>query len=209
MMEVPIDAFATPEADDEPPRRYPRRTRIPVLESWRGERVIYERLPGSKTLSVRGVQLNCAPRAESMTQTDQRVISAQAAQQAKPVLLDGQQAEFNCTKTSSSSIKLVVLPPFSGTVNPPTFVLPAFSLGHLFVIEGSLRFAVEGEEDKAVLNTGDHMLLPGSDREALFASAGARGASAGAKFKIFFVTDTNENTSDDVPPCIGSGLSLL
>lgn len=38
----------------------PKRLRIPPLEFWRGERVIYERAPGSDTVSVKGVVLNRA-----------------------------------------------------------------------------------------------------------------------------------------------------
>lgn len=38
----------------------PRRNRMKPLETWRNERILYERLPGSEAPSVRGVVLNAA-----------------------------------------------------------------------------------------------------------------------------------------------------
>merc|ERR1719356_1484803 len=58
---------STPNLDSEPPRRYPRRsTRIPPLEYWRNERLVYSRSSGSDAPSVSKVIYNCAPRSEDL-----------------------------------------------------------------------------------------------------------------------------------------------
>eukprot|EP00929_Paragymnodinium_shiwhaense_P101174 TRINITY_DN64045_c0_g1_i1.p1 TRINITY_DN64045_c0_g1~~TRINITY_DN64045_c0_g1_i1.p1 ORF type:complete len:366 (+),score=83.37 TRINITY_DN64045_c0_g1_i1:91-1188(+) len=46
---------------EQPTGRRSQRVRLPVLESWRNERVEYERLPGSLLPTVRSVVLNMAP----------------------------------------------------------------------------------------------------------------------------------------------------
>ncbi|CAJ1330266.1 unnamed protein product [Effrenium voratum] len=43
-----------------PRRNRGARVRFPPLEAWRGERVVFERPPGSKTPQMRGVVLNTA-----------------------------------------------------------------------------------------------------------------------------------------------------
>lgn len=204
LMEIPIEALAAADSNitakpdgDESPRRYPKRIRMRPLEFWRNERVISERLPGSATPSICRIALNVAPRAENL---GERKISTEAVQQAMPVIQDDQELEFVNIQSDTLMSKLVVLPPFKGRANPPTYVLPPYSQGHIFVIEGSLRYAFEGEEDKAVLNAGDHMLLLSDDREALFASAGPRGSSEGVKFKLFLVASDGKDASEDGIP---------
>jgi len=203
-LDIPIAALAKADlqrtkeldSDEDAPRRYPRRIRMAPLEFWRNERVISERLPGSATPSICRVELNCAPRPENLAE---RKIAAEILQQATPVITDGQELEFVSVKTDSLVSKLVVLPPFTGRSNPPTFTLPPFSTGHVFVLEGALRYAYEGEDDQAVLGAGDHLWLPAVDCETLLASAGAGVNSPGAKFKVFlfandgFAADANED----------------
>lgn len=186
LMEIPIEALQEPESADPDthPRRFPKRIRMPPLEFWRNERVVYERTPGTKTPSIKGVVLNFAPRMQSM---GERQVRAQALLEATPVLLEGQKVEFVSVQSDTLESKLVILPPFSGRANPPTYMLPAFSRGQIYVIEGSARLAFEGERDKAILHTGDHVLLSGADQEILLASAGIGGANAGAKLKVFLV----------------------
>lgn len=183
LMEIPIAAMDTesldPDADEKSTTR-PRRIRMRPLEFWRGEHVVTERIPGSACPSVCAVVLNCAPRAQDLPE---RKIALSAA---VPMLADGQQAEFLGAQTPNLTSKLVVLPSWSGA-NPPTVTLPADAIGHLLVIEGSLRYALEGEKDMAVLNAGDHLLLEHSDREKLVGVAGTRGASSGAKFRVFLM----------------------
>jgi len=210
MLDVPIETFAKAdepeeESDSEKSSR-PRRTRIPTLDFWRGERVIYERTKGSATPSIKSVRLNGAPRSESM---GERVIPPQAAQQGVPVIVDGQEAEFVSTSTKNLESKLVVLPPFTGgRANPPTCVLPAFSVGHIFVIEGSLRYGFEGECGQANLKAGDHLMLPGYDEELLFTSSGGRHASSGVKFKVILVAPDVKVRREEAPPLTAMGASM-
>jgi hypothetical protein len=206
LMEVPVESLAAEanvqadSAADEPPRRYPRRTRMPTLEFWRNERVIYKRLPGSDVPSVSRVQLNCAPRPEGLPE---REIPAKAMAEATPIILDGQEAEFVSVNTDTLVSKLVVLPPWEGRVNPPTYVLPPFSKGQIFVIEGSIRYAQgEFEDDKAILSAGDHLMLPADEHLVLLATAGPKGAenSDGAKFKVFLLESENTRPNDEALP---------
>jgi len=202
LLEVPIEALAVaegeePDESEQGPRRYPRRVRIPTLDFWRGERVIYKRTKGSATPSVEAVLFNGAPRSENMSS---RTIPSRAVQQAKPVIIDGQQAEFVSTNTQRIESKLVVLPPFSGSANPPTFVLPPCSMGHLFVIQGSLRYGFEEEYPQATLNAGDHLLLPGYAQELLLSVAGTRFANSGAKFKVILVSADATARSQNAAP---------
>jgi len=187
LVEVPIeDLDTTPaDADADVPAERPHRVRMKPLEFWRNERVIYERLPGAQTPSVCRVLLNVAPRAEDLPKRS-------LALQAVPVVADGQQAEFLSNQTSCISSKLVVLPPWTSTVSPPTFALPAGCMGHVFVIEGSLRYAFEGEQDMAIINAGDHLLLEQSEGDKLLGCAGARGAGEGVKFKVFLITSSQD-----------------
>jgi len=204
MLQVPIEALEnTDELDCEQRQGRPKRIRIPTLEFWRGERVIYERTKGSAAPSVCGVLLNGAPRGEDLWK---RTIPPKAAQLAVPVVVDGAEAEFVSTASQTISSKLVVLPPFSfGRTNPPTFVLPAFSMGHIFVVEGSVSYGFEGEMKQATLKAGDHLVLPGIDEEMLFAVAGTRQTSTGAKFKVILVNvdglgrQKNRTSLEEVP----------
>lgn len=54
LVEIPADDFDLSWADR------PKRRRIPTLEFWRGERVIYEKLPGSAGLTATAVVFNKA-----------------------------------------------------------------------------------------------------------------------------------------------------
>lgn len=197
LVEVPIEKPAS-DSDGQRPRRF----RMKPLEFWRGERVILERLPGSAMPSLKSVVLNCAAQYKDVPELT-------VPPEAVPVVADGQQAEYLCAKTPSLTSKLIVLPAWTAGTNPPSFALPPFSVGHVFVIEGSLRFA-EGDpvqdpdrcetcgvmpgrpvphyQDKAVLNKGDHLMLPGGERHVLLGSAGPRKRSPRVVFKVFLIT---------------------
>lgn len=205
MMEVPIAALehadksrnVAPEGDA-PPRRFAKRTRIPRLDFWRNERAIYERLPGSAAPSVVAVSMNFAPRHENM---GERKFPSEVVQQAVPVITgDDQLLEFVSSKTDRITSKFIVLPPCSG-VNPATYVVPAFAKGQIIMIEGSLRCGYVPEEGKrpqeSVLETGDHMVLPGNEREVLLAANGRGSRSVGAKLKIFYFPDESQFEEDD------------
>jgi len=196
LVEVPIKHPAS-DSDGRP-----RRFRMKPLEFWRGERVILERLPGSAMPSLKSVVLNCAAQYKDVPELT-------VPPEAVPVVADGQQAEYLCTKTPSLTSKLIVLPAWNAGINPPSFSLPPFSVGHVFVIEGSLRFAeadpvpvpdncetcgvmpgrpVPQFQDKAILNKGDHLMLPGGERHVLLGSAGPRKRSPRVVFKVFLIT---------------------
>jgi hypothetical protein len=187
LMQMPLevlkeaDSQATPE--DEPPRRWPKRIRIPTLDYWRNESVVLERLADSEAPSVVGVRMNFAPRMENM---GERTLPTHAVQQAVPMMLEDQELEFVTTDTGAIMSKLVILPPPRGRANPPTYTVPPFQEGTIFVLEGSLRCGYENDvPDKALLQPGDVMLLPAGDREVLVAPAA--GSSAGVKFKLYLV----------------------
>ena len=61
LKEMPLED--APAASEEPEqRRRPKRRCLAPLEAWRNERIMYERLPGSRAPSVAGVVLNLATR---------------------------------------------------------------------------------------------------------------------------------------------------
>lgn len=190
-------SVATQSAHDNPssptrPRRYPRRsTRIPPLEFWRGEHLVYTREVGSEAPSVSKIVYNCAPRP---TDSFERSVPLQGT----PIIGDDTvETEFGLAESDSMSSKLVVLPPWQkGRANPPTYVVPAGSIGVVYVVDGSLRYTLEGEEDMAILNAGDALKMPGSSREALLAAAGSCGTSTGAKFRVIFV----KHQKEELPP---------
>lgn len=71
MVEVPIDFFGTGSGNR------PKRIRIPVLEFWRGEEVIYQKLSGHHGLSVKAVLLNrCGKRWAQLAIEDREALLA-------------------------------------------------------------------------------------------------------------------------------------
>lgn len=190
LFEVPASATqGMPEVGSPThPRRYPRRsTRIPPLEFWRGEHLVYTRDSTSEAPSVTKVVYNCARRAEDLPE---RAVPLKGT----AILGEGTvEAEFNLAESAAVSSKFIVLPPWQrGRANPPTYVVPASSIGLVYVTDGSLRYTVEGENDLAVLNVGDALKLAGSSRDVLLASAGECGTSTCAKFRAIFVKGGTE-----------------
>merc|ERR1719183_3260339 len=74
------------------PRRYPRRsTRIPPLEFWRNEHLVFARTPGFEAPSVSKIVYNCATRAPDLPE---RTVPSQGT----PLLGDDTiESEFNLT----------------------------------------------------------------------------------------------------------------
>jgi len=82
---VSVDAFSAPSASSSSAEGdswhdRPKRRRIPTLEFWRGEHIVYERLPGSTGLSAKAVVLNTA--GEKRERRVQKAIEDREAQLA-------------------------------------------------------------------------------------------------------------------------------
>jgi len=166
------------DEDDDAPRKRPQRTRMPPLDFWRNERVIYQRKAGDIGFSVAGVVKNCAPHASAEEQTssqrdlksivqDPNVAKFQGMNPSSGVISDG-------VKTDRLSTHSVVIPHWlKHQKKPPTVVLPIPSpgCGTIHVVEGSVRLAcIFGSKYKEVqLHAGDIFNIP--DIEAQFLAA--------------------------------------
>mmetsp|Transcript_14125 Transcript_14125/g.26208 ORF Transcript_14125/g.26208 Transcript_14125/m.26208 type:complete len:509 (-) Transcript_14125:88-1614(-) len=167
------------DEDDDAPRKRPQRTRMPPLDFWRNERVIYERKPGDIGFSVAGVVKNCAPHASAEEQTssqrdlksivqDPNVAKFQGMNPSSGVISDG-------VKTNRLSTHSVVIPHWlKHQKKPPTVVLPIPSsgCGTIYVVEGSVRLAcIFGSKYKEVqLHAGDICNIPDIETQFLAAA---------------------------------------
>lgn len=172
LLEFPLDMFKASEGSR------PRRCRVPPLESWRNERLVYERLAGSLTPSVAAVTLDM-----SVEKTTARTLEIPALQPA----LDSFDAVELVGITSQYLISKVYALPLSRLKEAPCTVTLQ-GTGVIHVLDGTLRFGVEGAKaSKAeVVRAGGTMLVKGPGRKlvapAYAASRGEHG-SAGVRFR--------------------------
>jgi len=106
--------------------------------------------------------------------------------------------------TEHITAKFIVLPPSTSLRNlPATYVVPAFSKGHIIMIEGSARVGYATEDDgpskESHLEAGDHMLLPAQEREVLVAWNAMKSKEEPAKFRIFYFHDQEEDDDNIIP----------
>eukprot|EP00438_Fugacium_kawagutii_P012069 Skav210673 [mRNA] locus=scaffold5572:12149:13141:- [translate_table: standard] len=134
LTQVPAEAFQVAES----PAKRPRRCRMPPLQSWRNERPVFERVAGSMTPRLAAVELNMSPLESSC-----RKLQLPALQ---PPLESMEASEFVGISTEIFTSKLFALPLAPRVGSPCTVVLRGVGIIH--VLDGSLRFAKEGEEKK-------------------------------------------------------------
>jgi len=144
--EVPIDHFRQRQSKSSRPQR----NRLPKLEAWRGERVNYERQPGSLTPSITSVTVNLAPRPSAYHQRSLplsmlQIPSFQATSPASPATeAMGLRASWfqvhNFTLTAASNVSVV---------------MPS-QRGKIWVWEGAVRCHIKNKPaDEIQLNRGD------------------------------------------------------
>jgi len=173
---VPLASFKI-RTEVQSNRGYPRRIRMRPLETWRNERVCYERLKGSSTPSVAGVALNMAPRPTNNLprKLDLSVLQVPPASASGGI-------EFTGLSTSTLKSRVFSLPGWRTGNQPCTVALPP-TPGILFVLEGKIYAEGTSVGGKLELGKGDAAALPQSDEAVLVTPAGPRHPGAlGARF---------------------------
>lgn len=158
-----------------------KRCRMKPLETWRNERVIYKREPGSQMPSIAAVELNLSPRP---TQDPPRSLGLIAVQPPPPLMRKDEplrNLEFIGVQSKAFSSQVYNLP-FRRS-SPFTVALEGTGILHMF--EGSLRYtSQEGSKDEGLLCQGDTMLVQG---RLVVGPAGKANASTegtlGARFR--------------------------
>lgn len=135
-----------------------KRCRMKPLESWRNERVVYKREPGSQMPTVSAVELNLSPRP---AQDPPRSLGLIAVQPPPPLHMKGEplrNLEFIGVQNKSMTSRVYALPFRKNS--PYTVGVEGVGILHLF--EGSLRYtSQEGFKDEGLLHQGDTMLVHG------------------------------------------------
>lgn len=135
-------------------RPLPKRCRMPPLQAWRNERVVYERTPSSQTPSVVAVEVDMT-RSAQVPNRNFQLPALQAPLQAMEA------SEFVGICTSRLRSRVLALPdrgdalPCTVGINGP---------GILHVLDGSLRIAKEGAAKEMQLSAGSFMLVKDSDK---------------------------------------------
>jgi len=174
---VPVDAFASSEAHvkrEEPETLggRPKRRRMPPLQSWRNERVVYERTASSRTPRVVAVELDMAR--ASQAPDGMRLPAVQLP------LSDIEASEFAGITTKKMQSKVYQLPAARAGL-PCTIEL--CGPGVIHVLEGSLRFAKETDKKEKMVDAGttillkdasSHLLAPADNFDIGWNNAGVR-----------------------------------
>mmetsp|Transcript_18741 Transcript_18741/g.38609 ORF Transcript_18741/g.38609 Transcript_18741/m.38609 type:complete len:447 (-) Transcript_18741:137-1477(-) len=135
-------------------RPLPKRCRMPPLQAWRNERVVYERTPSSQTPSVVAVEVDMTRSAQAPNRNFQ-LPALQAPLEAMEA------SEFVGICTSRLRSRVLALPdrgdalPCTVGINGP---------GILHVLDGSLRIAKEGAAKETQLSAGSFLLVKDSDK---------------------------------------------
>jgi len=175
LAEVPLDAFMITQVQNAVAvKGRPRRCRFPPLESWRNERLVYERPRGSKVPGVVGVELNLGPRPSTDPRPPRHLHckALQAPTYKQEVVVE----ESVGLSTPELETRSFVLPGVAPGRRPHTVRLPP-ARGQIFVMDGSVRCAYEGDPVAAemCLSAGDTALLRDERRAVLVASAELEG----------------------------------
>ena len=172
LLQFPVEMF-----EKASPGSRPRRCRVPPLQSWRNERLVYERVAGSLTPSVAAVTLDM-----SVDKTTARTLEIPALQPP----LDFDAVELVGITSEYLISKVYALPLSSSKQSPCTVTLEG--TGIIYVLDGALRFGVEGAKNSKteVVRAGGTMLVKGAGRKLVApAYAAQRGepGSAGVRFR--------------------------
>jgi len=207
LAKVAIEALAGRKAGASNVGR-PQRNRLRPLETWRNERVIYKRPPGSLVPCVAGVELNFAPRPADSPPRQ----LGHAAVQPPPLRQNDTSGivEFVSHSTAQLETRIFTLPaPRRGQRLPTVALQPAW--GQLFVLDGEVRCALEGDtlDGELRLGTGDTCCLREADRVALVApfevqKAAQNVAACTARFLWVYVKAPASPEPKDALSCPGA-----
>jgi len=205
MTEVPLDAFPVSHlpAKVTRVRERPQRRRMPPLEHWRNERVVYERPRGSRTPEIAGVALNMAPRPalERPRRLGCHVLKAPPPWRERAESV----TEFVGLSTAELTSRIFTLRmPQRAGQRPPTVRLPP-ALGQIFVLDGGVRCTYEGDPAGTELRllAGDTALLRDEGRAVLAAPAelgGDEELAGGGGFARFFWVQVAAAGEPERPP---------
>lgn len=181
LVEVPLAAFedAGPSSGGRPKRR-----RMPPLEFWRNERIVYERLPGQECMGIRSVVLNRAERPADAPRALDTASHCMPLRALQPEVQEGTAAICEGISTSEVQTHVLSLPAQGARKSPITLMLPSSgpdggraSKGILHVLEGRIRCARAGTELEREFCRGDSAKIQcGQEAAALVAAAGTEGA---------------------------------
>lgn len=178
LTKLPVKIFTKLSKSSKAPTR-PQRCRVPPLQAWRNERLVYERVAGSMTPSVAAVELDMTPPTDSITPP--RMLRLPALQ---PPLEDLDAVEYVGISTRHLTSKVYALPLAKSTNAPCTVALEGSGIIHVFY--GTLRFAQEGGEEQLVC-AGSTMLVKGPGMKlvapAYAATYAAEVGIAGVRFR--------------------------
>lgn len=175
---VPVDAFASPEShvmkvEPETLGGRPKRQRMPPLQSWRNERVVYERTTSSRTPRVVAVELDMAR--ASQAPYGMRLPALQLP------LSDIEASEFAGITTKKMQSKVYQLPSQASSTTGLPCTIELCGPGVIHVLEGSLRFAKETDKKEKMVDAGTTILLKDASSH-LLAPADKDGESSGVRF---------------------------
>lgn len=173
-----------------------KRCRMKPLETWRNERVVYKREPGSQMPTISAVELNLSPRP---AQDPPRSLGLIAVQPPPPLQTKGEplrNIEFIGVQNKSLTSQVYALP----FLRSSAYTVALEGVGILHVFEGSLRYtSQEGFKDEGLLHQGDTMLV---HAKLVVGPAGTANASTegtlGARFRwVKMHTDRGKRDAHD------------
>ena len=160
LAKIPASAFETWQSLDTAAKRsLPKRCRMPPIQTWRNERLVYERTAKSRTPSLVAVEVDMTT--SKASQAAPRRLQLPALQAPLQAL---EASEFVGICTSRLTSRVLALPdrpeaePCTVSVQGP---------GILHVLDGSLRIAKEGAAREMQLSKGAFMLLKDSDKRLI------------------------------------------
>mmetsp|Transcript_49806 Transcript_49806/g.115639 ORF Transcript_49806/g.115639 Transcript_49806/m.115639 type:complete len:516 (-) Transcript_49806:196-1743(-) len=199
LAEVPLDSLVASKLETAgAATQRPQRLRFPPLETWRNERLVYERPRGSEVPCVVGVQLNLAPRA--LTDPPRHFACTSLEAPSFPTL-DAVEESVGLS-TAELSTRLFTMPPAQARRPAPTVRLPP-ACGQLHVLDGAVRCAYEGDDVAAEMRllAGDTVLLRDWRRAVLVASLDHGRASQNCVSRFLWVQVKVSEPSIKVKDC--------
>ena len=143
---------------------------MPPLQTWRNERVVYERTASSQAPAVVAVELD-------MARASEVELKLPAVQLPLP---DIEASEFAGISTARMTSKVYALPSQTSRSGQPCTVALC-GPGLIHVLDGSLRYAKETEKKEKMADTGTTLLLKDADCH-LLAPADRDGEGLGVRF---------------------------
>mmetsp|Transcript_72007 Transcript_72007/g.150440 ORF Transcript_72007/g.150440 Transcript_72007/m.150440 type:complete len:625 (+) Transcript_72007:39-1913(+) len=138
-----------------------KRLRIPTLEHWRNESVRYRRLPGSPMPEIAGIQLNLAPRPDTVP-----LRNLGALLQAKPGRAVDRSAGYEAVGVPGTAFQSSIFTlPVRTSKAQERSVRVGPALGILYVAQGSIRCHMDGRARN--LKPGDTLCFNDTEKTAV------------------------------------------